>query len=94
MDLGIATVVAITVLAYLAGELVKLTPLNNKWIPVTCGVVGTVLGIIAYLIGMPDMPAQDIITAAAIGAASGLAATGVNQVGQKLISNKDNTSTK
>lgn len=90
MDFGIATVVAITVLAYLAGLVIKLTPLDNKWIPVICGASGVIFGIIAFLIDMPDMPAQDIITAAAIGAASGFAATGINQISKQLLNNNDN----
>ena len=35
---GIATVVAITVLCYLVGTVVKATPFdNNKYIPIACG---------------------------------------------------------
>ena len=79
MDFGIATVVAITVMCYIVGLIVRATGLDNKWIPVTCGVAGLLLGIAALYIGMPDFPAGDPITAAAVGAASGLAATGVNQ---------------
>ena len=33
---------------------------------------------------MPDFPAQDILTALAVGIVSGLAATGANQVGKQL----------
>lgn len=88
MDFGIATVLAITVLAYIVGEVVKATKLDNKWIPIICGVFGVVIGIVAYYLGMPDFPANDPITAAAVGAASGFAATGVNQI-TKQLSNKD-----
>lgn len=86
MNFEIATVLAITVLAYLAGEIVKATGLDNKWIPIVCGVAGIVLGIAAFYIGMVDFPATDVITAAAVGAASGLAATGINQVYKQLSS--------
>ena len=84
MDFGIANVVVITVLVYLAGLGVKATNINNKWIPVICGGVGVILGIVALAIGMPDFPAADYLTAAAVGAASGLAATGANQVFKQL----------
>ena len=84
MDFGIATVLAITVLAYVVGAIVKATKLDNKWIPIICGIFGVVLGVVAFYIGMPDFPANDVITAAAVGAASGFAATGVNQVGKQL----------
>lgn len=77
---GIATVAAITVIVFIIAEGVKATPINNKWLPLICGGCGIVLGIVSYLIGVPDYPAQDIITAAAVGGVSGLAATGVHQV--------------
>lgn len=83
-DFGIATVVAITVLCYLAGQAIKATKLDNKWIPVIVGVVGVALGLAALYIGMVDFPATDPITAAAVGAASGLASTGVNQIAKQL----------
>ena len=83
-DFGIATVVAITVLCYLAGQAIKATKLDNKWIPVIVGVVGVALGLAALYIGMVDCPATDPITAAAVGAASGLASTGVNQAIKQL----------
>lgn len=83
MDFGIAGVAAITVLAYLAAEVVKATAIDNKWLPIVCGAVGCVLGIAGMYV-MPDYPAQDVITAAAVGVVSGLAATGVNQVFKQL----------
>ena len=84
MDFGIANVVAITVLAYIVGLIVKATNVDNKWIPVICGVAGIVLGVVALYIGVPDFPAVDYLTAAAVGGASGLAATGLNQVAKQL----------
>lgn len=82
MDFGIAGVAAITVIAYLIGQGVKASGLANKWIPIICGIVGLVLGIAAMHI-MPDFPAHDPITAAAVGAVSGFAATGMNQVAKQ-----------
>lgn len=84
MEFGIANVVAITVIVYIIGTGIKATNLDNKWIPVICGVAGMVLGIAALCIGMPDFPATDPMTAAAIGGASGLAAVGVNQIGKQF----------
>lgn len=78
MDFGIAGVAAITVIAYLIGQAVKASALDNKWIPIICGAAGGVLGALAMII-MPDFPAGDYITAVAVGIVSGLAATGVNQ---------------
>lgn len=84
MDFGIASVAAITVIAYLIGELIKATGLDNKWIPIICGAAGGVLGVVAMLSGVPDFPAGDYITAVAVGIVSGLAATGVNQAAKQL----------
>lgn len=84
MDFGIASVATITVIAYLIGELVKATGLDNKWIPIICGAAGGVLGVVAMLSGVPDFPAGDYITAVAVGIVSGLAATGVNQAAKQL----------
>ena len=83
MDFGIAGVAAITVIAYLIGSAVKATSLNNRWIPSICGTVGGILGVLAMRI-MSDFPATDYITAVAVGIVSGLAATGVNQIGKQL----------
>lgn len=84
MEFGIASVAAITVIAYLIGELVKATGLDNKWIPIICGASGGVLGVVAMLTGVPDFPASDYITAVAVGIVSGLAATGVNQAVKQM----------
>lgn len=80
---GIASVAAITVICYLIGLMVKASGLDNKWIPIICGFGGLALGLLAMIV-MPDYPANDYITAAAVGAVSGLAATGVNQVIKQL----------
>jgi hypothetical protein len=82
-SLGIASVGAITMLTLLVAQGIKATSIDNKWLPVLCGAIGCVLGI-AGLYVMPDFPASDIITAAAVGAASGFAATGINQVYKQL----------
>ncbi len=83
MDFGIIGVGAITALCYLIAEGVKATSLDNRWLPVICGVTGAALGIVGMFV-MPDFPAGDIITAAAVGAVSGLAATGANQIYRQL----------
>lgn len=83
MDFGITGIAAITVLAYLAAQGIKATSLDNKWLPVICGVLGGILGVVGMHV-MPDFPATDMITAAAVGVVSGFAATGVNQVYKQL----------
>ena len=85
MDFGIVTVAAITALCYIVGLVVKDSGLDNKWIPILCGAFGIALGILALYMGMPDFPATDPITAAAVGAVSGLAATGVDQAVKQMM---------
>ncbi|MFR2751996.1 MAG: phage holin family protein [Dysosmobacter welbionis] len=82
-SLGITGVAAITVICLLIGQGVKASCLDNKFIPIICGVCGAVLGIVGMFI-VPDFPATDYITAAAVGIVSGLAATGANQVIKQL----------
>ena len=84
MDFGIGAVVAITVITYLIGMGCKAwEKMDNKFIPVTCGFVGAILGVVG-MYTMPDFPAKDILNAVAIGIVSGLASTGANQVGKQL----------
>ena len=86
MDLGIAGVAAITIIAYVMGLLVKASPLNNKWIPVICAAFGGVLGIVGLHV-MSDFPTNDAISAAAVGIVSGLAATGLDQTVKQVCTN-------
>ena len=81
--MGMAGVAAISVIAWLVGETVKLLPLDNRWIPVICGICGSVLGIVGMRV-MPDFPAHDLMSAAAVGIVSGLAATGADQIGKQF----------
>lgn len=81
--IGIASVAAITVICYLAGLGVKVSGLDNKFIPLIVGVLGGVLGG-AGMRFMPDFPANDVVTAIAVGIVSGLAATGIDQLGKQL----------
>ena len=80
---GIAGVAVITVICYLIGQIVKATNLDNKWIPIIVGVCGGALGVAGMFL-MQDFPAQDYMTAVAVGIVSGLAAVGINQIGRQL----------
>lgn len=84
MDFGIVGVAAITVICYLLAQGVKATALDNKWLPVLCGLAGGILGLTALYTGLQDFPATDPLTALAVGIVSGLAATGANQIGKQL----------
>ena len=86
---GIGRGAAITGICYLAGVVVKATPFdNNGLIPIVCGLLGGILGVVGMLF-MPDFPANDFLTAAAVGIVSGLAATGANQIGKQLAGGKE-----
>lgn len=76
----IGTVIGITAICYLLGMACKACDkIPDKWIPVIAGFAGALLGIAGMYI-IKDFPASDPINAAAVGIASGLAATGVNQI--------------
>ena len=83
-DFGIVSIPAIVVIAYLAGSIVKnYTPLeNNKILPIV-GIVGGICGVVGFHI-LPDFPAQDVMTAAAVGIVSGMASTWVDQTVKKV----------
>lgn len=81
---GIVGVAAISVICYLIGKGIKVSRIDDKYIPIICGVSGAILGVVGYVIHMPDFPAQDIITAIAVGIVSGLAATGADQIYKQL----------
>lgn len=83
MDFGIVGVAGITVICWLIGQIVKATGIDNKWIPCIVGVIGGLLGIAGLYI-IPDYPATEIITAIAVGIVSGMAATGIDQMGKQL----------
>ena len=81
--MGLAGVAAISVMCWLVGETVKLSPLEDKWIPAICGICGGLLGLLGLRV-MPDFPASDMMSAAAVGIVSGLAATGADQIGKQM----------
>ena len=74
---------AIVIISYMITEIFKIC-INKKYLPIIAGISGCLLGILAYVLEINIMPAEDIITAAAIGIISGLAATGTNQIIKQL----------
>jgi ABC-type uncharacterized transport system permease subunit len=80
---GIAGVTGITVICYLCGLAVKLSPWDNKYIPLLCGLCGGALGALSLSL-MAAFPAENVIDAVAVGIASGLAATGADQLFRQL----------
>ena len=79
-----ATVLPIVVICYAIGLGLKAFKyINDVCIPFLLAVCGGILGAIALYV-MPSYPAEDVITAIAIGVFSGLASTGSNQVYKQL----------
>lgn len=85
-SMGITGVAVITVICFLIGQGVKVTGVDNKYIPVIVGCAGGALGVAGMYV-MPDFPAADYMTAVAVGIVSGLASTGVNQAYKQLSEN-------
>lgn len=74
------TSLVIVVICYLVGLGAKRCPkLSDEGIPVIVGIAGGILGAIGMFV-IPDFPANDVMTAIAVGIVSGLASTGVNQI--------------
>lgn len=83
MNTEIISVAAITIISYLIAQGVKATGLDHKWLPVICGLCGAALGGFG-LAAVPGFPANDPLTALAVGIVSGLAATGSHQIFKQL----------
>lgn len=85
MDFGTASVAAITVICYLIGLTAKAVPwVGDHCIPILCGLSGGVLGLAGLYLALDGFPAGDPLTAFAVGIASGLAATGADQIKKQL----------
>lgn len=80
----VATVVSIVIICYLIGVGIKLSPLDDKWIPLCVGIAGGVLGVLGMNV-IPNYPADNIMDAIAVGIVSGFAATGVDQAFRKQL---------
>ena len=90
MNTEIVYVAVITIISYLIAQGVKATSLDNKWIPVICGISGAIMGYIGLRV-MPGFSANDPLTEIAVGVVWGLAATGSYQIAKQL-SVKENES--
>lgn len=85
--LGITAIPVITVICYGVAEVIKATPMDNKWLPPICIVLGGILGILALFVAPELIPAKDILSAIAIGIVSGGFATSVHQTIKQQIDN-------
>ena len=70
----------IIIICYLVGMICKsISKIPDKAIPWIVATAGALIGIPAMYV-MPEFPATDVISAIAVGIASGLAATGTHQI--------------
>lgn len=85
--LGIVSIPVIAVICYGVAEVIKATPLDNKWLPPICIILGGILGVLALYISPEIIPAKDILSATAIGIVSGGFATSIHQTIKQQIDN-------
>lgn len=77
------TIAAISVICFVVGLAVKVSPIDDKFIPVIVAVFGAGLGVVGFYT-MPDFPVDNVLDAVAAGIASGWAATGAHQTWKQL----------
>lgn len=91
--LNLISVPAIATAVYLIIEVLK-KALNNderflRFIPLTALVIGAIAGVICFFFIPSIIPATNVVVAIIIGAASGLSATGTNQIIKQLSKEKE-----
>lgn len=77
-------VAGVAVICYLIGMGIKISPIDDKWIPLLVGVCGGILGVVGLMTGMAEFGSEHVINAIAIGIVSGLGATGLDQTFKQL----------
>jgi hypothetical protein len=80
---GIVAVVYFLVNTY-KNHVPKTNEVYLKIIPIIAAMLGLALGIVAFYAAKSIMPADNVISAMLVGGASGLAATGTNQILKQL----------
>lgn len=83
--MNFVTIPIIVVACYGLIELIKKTSLESKWYPVLSGAIGSVLAVLLYFIAPEIVGMTSPWSALVGGLASGLAATGTNQVFKQLM---------
>ena len=82
------SVPAIAAVVYWLVNLIKYVVGDNetfkRWIPILATALGVVCGVVCYFAIPTIVPAENILVAIVIGGASGLTATGANQIIKQL----------
>ena len=94
MNIEVMSVPGIVAIVYLMISLYKQHIAKGrekylKVIPIIACVLGIIIGSLCYIIEPNVIPAQNLVIAILIGAASGLSATGTNQIFKQLNKGKD-----
>ena len=86
--LELISVPAIATIVYWIINIIKYAVNDNetfkRFIPLISAVLGVIFGVIAYYAVPSIIPAQNVVVAIVIGGASGLTATGTNQIIKQL----------
>lgn len=86
--LNIASIPAIAAIVYWLINLLKFTTKNNEklthFLPLIACVLGAIIGVVAFFAVPSVMPTENILLAIVFGGASGLSATGFNQIIKQL----------
>lgn len=91
MDIfGIASFAAIAVICYGVGQIIKATPIKNDFIIPINIFVGGCLGALAFVLKIPEFPANDILTAIAVGIVSACVSTCINEIVKRFKKLGDN----
>ena len=88
----LVSVPAIAAVVYWVIAIIKYAVKENetfkRFIPLIAAGLGVILGVVAYYLVPGIIPADNVVVAIIVGGASGLTATGVNQI-IKQLSGKD-----
>lgn len=91
--LNLISVPVIAAIVYWVVNLIKYTTKQNetvkRWIPLIAAGLGAVLGVVAFYALPSIIPAENVFVAILIGIASGLTATGTNQIIKQLGKDKE-----
>ena len=60
----------------------------KRWYPIIAGVLGIAFATVAYITGVVEVPAKDLVSAIFVGLCSGLCATGTDQLIHKIAQKK------
>lgn len=90
--LNMISIPIITIIVYWIITIIK-TAVNNcekfhRFIPLTACVLGIACGIIAFYTVSDFLPTKNIVVAMVLGGASGLSATGTNQIIKQMTKDK------